>query len=45
VPALARDMINQLAGQIAWIGITPREHSTGGRRQLGQISKQSLPLA
>jgi transposase len=98
VPALARDMINQLAGQIdglnaklkaiearimawhrqnqksqllatvpgigpiggvsfalkvpqpkvfrsarqfaAWIGITPREHSTAGRRQLGRISKQ-----
>jgi transposase len=29
----------------AWIGITPREHSTAGRRQLGRISKQSLPLA
>ena len=24
----------------AWIGITPREHSTAGRRQLGRISKQ-----
>jgi transposase len=103
VPALAREMINQLAGQIdgldaklkaiearilvwhkqnqksqllatvpgigpiggvsfalkvpqpkvfrsarhfaAWLGITPREHSTAGRRQLGRISKQSLPLA
>jgi transposase len=98
VPALAREMINQLAGQIdglnaklkaidarimawhkqnqksqllatvpgigpiggvsfalkvpdpkvfrscrhfaAWIGITPRENSTGGRQQLGRISKQ-----
>jgi transposase len=29
----------------AWIGITPRENSTAGRRQLGRISKQSLPLA
>jgi transposase len=24
----------------AWIGIAPREHSTGGRQQLGRISKQ-----
>ena len=24
----------------AWIGITPREHSTAGRQQLGRISKQ-----
>lgn len=24
----------------AWIGITPREHSTGGRQRLGRISKQ-----
>jgi transposase len=24
----------------AWIGITPRENSTGGRQQLGRISKQ-----
>ena len=25
----------------AWIGITPREHSTAGRQRLGQISKES----
>jgi len=24
----------------AWIGLTPREHSTGGKRRLGAISKQ-----
>jgi transposase len=24
----------------AWIGIAPLEHSTGGRQQLGQISKK-----
>jgi transposase len=24
----------------AWLGITPREHSTGGRRRLGKISRE-----
>ena len=23
----------------AWLGLTPREHSTGGKRRLGRISK------
>jgi transposase len=23
----------------AWLGLTPREHSTGGKHRLGQISK------
>jgi transposase len=23
----------------AWLGLTPREHSTGGKRRLGKISK------
>lgn len=27
----------------AWLGITPREHSSGKRRQLGAISKQGDP--
>jgi transposase len=29
----------------AWIGLTPKEHSTGGKHRLGAISRQSLPLA
>jgi transposase len=27
----------------AWIGLTPREGSTGGKQRLGQISKQGDP--
>lgn len=26
-----------------WLGLTPREHSSGGRRRLGRISKQGDP--
>lgn len=26
-----------------WLGLTPREHSTGGRRRLGRISKKGDP--
>lgn len=26
-----------------WLGLTPREHSSGGQRQLGRISKQGDP--
>lgn len=26
-----------------WLGLTPREHSTGGQRRLGRISKQGDP--
>lgn len=29
----------------AWIGLTPKENATGGRRRPGAISRQSLPLA
>ncbi len=27
----------------SWMGITPREHSSGGKRRLGRISKQGNP--
>ena len=27
----------------AWLGLTPRPHSSGGKQRLGGISKQSLP--
>jgi len=27
----------------AWIGITPRQHSTGGKQRLGRITKQGDP--
>jgi transposase len=30
-------------GMAAWIGLTPREGSTGGKQRLGQISKQGDP--
>jgi transposase len=27
-------------GLAAWIGLVPRQHSTGGKQRLGRISKQ-----
>ena len=39
--ATAVDPTNFKSGRhfAAWLGLTPREHSTGGKRRLGKISK------
>ncbi|WP_226021197.1 transposase, partial [Pseudomonas aeruginosa] len=29
----------------AWLGLVPRQHSTGGQQRLGNISKRGPPLA
>ena len=39
-PELGRLLLVQLSPVSAWLGLTPREHSSGGKQMLGGISKR-----